>query len=103
MSIDKINSPYVEFVLRKNAIRFMLLNFPPSWILKRVLVEVRIFLDSYLTINKGNGLESIKLRTGREKKAMPKTNVYAILYNMMNLCEIVTKRRNRTAKLLATE
>jgi len=104
MSLNKINSPYVEFISRKNTIRFMLLNFPTSWLLKRTLVEVRIFVGCFIARNKGKkGIASIKPRTGRELLVRLKVNFYGWLRNLMSLREIIDKRRNRTAKLLAIE
>jgi GT2 family glycosyltransferase len=104
MSLNKIDSPYFEFISRKNAIRFMLLNFPTSWLLKRTPVEVRIFFGCFIARNKGKkGIVSIRLRTGAEMLVRLRANYYGWLCNLMCLREIITKRRNRTAKLLAIE
>jgi hypothetical protein len=104
MSVSKVNSAYVESVVRKNAIRFMLLNFSTSWLLKRMLVEFRIFVGCFIAKNEGKkGIFPIKLRTGRELLVRLKINFYGWLHNFMSLREILAKRRNRTAKLLAIE
>jgi hypothetical protein len=104
MSMSKVNSAYVEFVVRKNAIRFMLLNFSTSWLLKRVLVELRIFVGCFIAKNKGKkSIVPIKLRTGRELLVRLNVNFYGWLSNFISLREIIAKRRSRPAKLLATE
>ena len=103
-SLNKINSPYVQFISRKNTIRFMLLNFPTSWLFKRTFFEVRIFVGCFIARNKGKkGVMPIKLRTGRELLVRLNVNFYAWLSNLMSLREIIVKRRDRTAKLLAIE
>ncbi len=104
MSVGEVNSAYVQFVVRRNAIRFMLLNFSSSWLLKRALVEVRIFVGCFIARKKGKkGLVPFQLRTGRELLMRLKVNFDAWLNNFMNLREILVKRGNRTAKLLAIE
>jgi GT2 family glycosyltransferase len=104
MSVGKVNSAYVECVVRRNAIRFMLLNFPASWLVKRVPVEARIFIGCFIARNKGKkGILPIKLRTGRELLVRLKINVYGWLHNLMSLREILAKRENRTAKLLTSK
>jgi len=103
-SIGKVNSTSVEFVVRKNTIRFMLLNFSSSWLLKRAIVEFRIFVGCFIKKNKGKkGSFPIKLRTGTELLVKLKIDFYVWLHNFMSLREILAKRRNRTAKLLAIE
>ena len=104
MSVGKVNSAYVEYVVRRNAIRFMLLNFPASWLVKRVPVETRIFVGCFVARNKSKKrILPIKLRTGEELLVRLKVNVYGWLHNLMSLREILAKRENRTAKLLTLE
>ena len=104
MSVGKVNSAYVEHVVRRNAIRFMLLNFPASWLVKRMPIEARIFIGCFIARNKSKkGILPIKLRTGRELLVRLKVNVYGWLHNLMRLREIMAKRKNRTAKILAIE
>jgi GT2 family glycosyltransferase len=103
-SLNKIKSPYVEFISRKNTIRFMLLNFPTSWLFKRVFFEVRTFVGCFIARDKGKkGIMSIKLRTGRKLLVRLNVNFYGWLSNIGSLREIIAKRRDRTAKLLAIE
>jgi GT2 family glycosyltransferase len=103
-SLNKINSPYVDFISRKNTIRFMLLNFPASWLFKRTYFEFRTFVGCFIARNKGKkGVAAIKLRTGRERLVRLSANFYGWLSNLMSLGEIIAKRRHRTAKLLAIE
>ena len=104
MSVDKVNSAYVEFVVRKNTVRFMLLNFSTSWLLKRIVVEVRIFVGCFIARNKSKkAIVPIKLRTGREMLYRLRLNFYAWRANLLSLREIIVKRGNRTAKLLVVE
>jgi hypothetical protein len=103
MSMGEVNSAYVDFVLRKNAIRFMLLNFSTSWLLKRLPFEARIFVGCFVGRNKGKKRMPIKLRTSREMLLRLEINFYAWQANFLGLREIIVKRRNRTAKLLAIE
>ena len=103
MSMGEVNSAYVDFVVRKNAIRFMLLNFSASWLLKRLPFEARIFVGCFVGRNKGKKRVPVKLRTGREMLLRLEINFYAWQANFSGLREIIVKRRNRTAKLLAIE
>lgn len=103
-SLNKINSPYVDFISRKNTVRFILLNFPTSWLLKRVFFEVRIFAGCFIARNKNKGAAiPVKLRTGRDLLVRLSINYSAWLSNLISLREIIAKRRDRTAKLLAIE
>jgi GT2 family glycosyltransferase len=104
LSMNKVNSAYVEFVVRKNAIRFMLLNFSTSWLLKRMLIEFRIFVGCFIAKNRGEkSVFPIKLRSGSEMLLRLRIDLYGWLHNFMSLREILAKRRNRTGKLLAIE
>ena len=42
-SVSKITPVYAEFVVRRNFVRFMLLNFPVKWIVKRKAIELRFW------------------------------------------------------------
>jgi GT2 family glycosyltransferase len=99
-SIGKINSEYVRLILRRNAIRFMLLNFPASWLAKRVPYEARIFVRCFMTRNKtAKRRIPLKLRDSKDMVIEVKTNVRGWLYNLKNLREIAAKRKNRIMKL----
>jgi len=103
-SLNKINSPYVDFISRKNTIRFILLNFPTSWLFKRIFFEVRVFVGCFIARNKNKkAIIPVKLRRGTERLIRLKINYYAWLSNLKSLREIIAKRRDRTAKLLAIE
>ena len=103
-SVGKVNSTYVELVVRRNFIRFMLLNFPISWLLKRVPIEIRIFVGCFIGGNKvKKGSVPINLRTGKEMVARLRVNFYAWSTNFLNLREIIAKRKNRSARLLSVE
>lgn len=103
-SVGKVNSTYVEFVVRRNLIRFMLLNFPNSWLLKRVPIEVRIFIGCFITGSKNKRASlPFNLRSGKEMFARLRVNFSAWSSNLSNLHEIIAKRRDRTARLLSAE
>jgi GT2 family glycosyltransferase len=100
MSVGKVNSEYIEYIVRRNAIRFMLLNFPTKWLLMRVPVEARVFVSFFIARSLGKRrILPIRLRTGEELLGRLKLNVYAWLHNLRNLQEILNKRRSRTVKL----
>jgi hypothetical protein len=103
-SVGKVNSMYVEFVVRRNLIRFMLLNFPNSWLLKRVPIEARIFIGCFITESKNKRTSlPFNLRSGKEMFARLRVNFSAWSSNLSNLHEIIAKRRDRTARLLSAE
>jgi hypothetical protein len=81
----------------------MLLNFSSSWLLKRVPIEVRIFAGCFVARSKGKKRVPIKLRNGREMLARLRTNLSAWSSNLSSLRDIIAKRSNRTAKLMAVE
>lgn len=96
-SLGKINSEYVRLIVKRNSIRFMLLNFPDSWLAKRVPYEARIFIRCFLTKNKG--VLPVKLRRGQDVLTDLKLNLKAWHCNLKTLPEILQKRKNRTMKL----
>jgi GT2 family glycosyltransferase len=98
VSVSKVKSYYVIFVEKKNALRFMLLNLPLTWIMLRMPFEIAILL-SVIKINRDEKGFPLKLRKGRELINMTKANAYAWLDNARHMREIVEKRRNRTKKL----
>ena len=102
ISVAKVNSAYADYVVRRNFIRFMLLNFPAKWLAKRKVVELRIFVGCFVARNRGGALP-VKLRSGRDLLVHLQVNVGGWLYNLRRLREILAKRQNRTAKLLAIE
>jgi hypothetical protein len=97
-SLSKVNSEYVRLIARKNTIRFMLLNFPASWLVKRLPYEavIRCFIVRNRAAKR---LIPIKLRDGKDMLIEVKTNSKALLLNFKNLREIEAKRKNRTMKL----
>jgi GT2 family glycosyltransferase len=71
---------YLYFVNQKNKFRFILLNYPISWILLRIPWEVGVLINSIFT-----------------GKFLPLLKAYII--TLKNLMEILKKRRNRTMKI----
>ncbi len=98
-SMNRVNSFYVLYVWRRNIIRFMLLNFPASWLVKRVPFEIRILAGCFVARNHG-GKIPVKLRTGEDLLSAIRVNVLAWMYNLRRLREIAVLRRNRTAKIV---
>jgi GT2 family glycosyltransferase len=99
-SIGKINSECVRLITRRNSIRFMLLNFPATWLAKRVPYEIRIFIRCFIARNSAVKRRiPIKLRDSKDMFIEVKTNVRGWLYNLKNLREIAAKRQSRTMKL----
>jgi hypothetical protein len=101
LTTAKVNSEYVEYVERRNFVRFILLNYPISWLAKRKVIEMRLFVSCFFA--RGKGRLPIRLRTGRELLVRLNINVYVWVYNLKNLREILAKRENRASKLLAIE
>lgn len=102
MSVAKVNSSYADFVVRRNFIRFMLLNFPTKWLAKRKTVELRILFGCFVARNLGGALP-VKLRTDRDLLDHLQVNVGGWLYNVKRLREILGKRQNRVSKLWSVE
>jgi GT2 family glycosyltransferase len=102
-SINRVDPEFVRLTVRRNAIRFMLLNFPASWLVKRVPYEARIFIRCFFARNQGvkQGLP-ITLRDSGDMLMEVKANAKGWWYNLRNLHEIIVKRRNRTMKLPLT-
>ena len=99
-SVDKIDSDYVTFVRRRNQIRFMLLNFPFSWLLARVPCEVLIFARCFIIKNLNRKrMFPLKLRSGMDMISNLKINIYGWLCNIIGFREILRKRANRTFRL----
>jgi GT2 family glycosyltransferase len=91
-SMDKVKVDYSDLIIRKNEIRFILLNFPLSWMVKRFPYEIMIFLRCFL--KKGGG-KRIKLRDRNDMRARSRMYGIAWLTNFKNLPEIIVKRWNR--------
>ncbi len=102
MSVSQVNSVYADFVVRRNFIRFMLVNFPATWLAERKATEVRILVSCFVARNR-DGTIPVKLRAGRDLLVHLQVNIGGWLYNANRLHEILSKRRNRTMKLWATE
>ena len=104
ISVKRVNRVYVESVVRRNTIRFMLLNFPSSWLFKRIPIEARILVGCFIAKSKSKkSLFQFKLRTGDEMLTRLRVNFYGWSQNFMSLREIMAKRESRTAKLTAVE
>jgi GT2 family glycosyltransferase len=99
-SIGKKHSITVESVVRRNIIRFMLLNFPTSWLLKRIPTEIRILASCFVTKNNREaGLMSIKVATHAELLRNLRINFCGWIDNLLALPDIIGKRMNRNARL----
>jgi hypothetical protein len=73
----------------------MVLNFPISWLAKRLPYE--IVIQCFITRHKG-GIP-IKLRNSKEMLTEVKSTCKALIINLKNLREITIKRRHRTMRL----
>ena len=97
-SMSRVNSQYLHTMARKNQIRFMLLNFPVTWLVKRLPYESVI--RCFITRNKASaGGIPIKLRNSKDMFFEVKSNFKALTINIANLSDIINKRQNRTMKL----
>ncbi|MCW4000273.1 MAG: glycosyltransferase family 2 protein [Candidatus Bathyarchaeota archaeon] len=94
-SIGKVQPAQVEYIVRRNLIRFMLLNYPAKWLLRRVAVEARILFGVFVARNRG-GVLPVKLRGGGELLVRLKINLCGWLFNLRRLREILSKRQNRS-------
>jgi GT2 family glycosyltransferase len=93
-SMTVVNRQFIQTIERRNVIRFMLLNFPVSWIIKRLPKESLI----HPFITKGQGTLPVKLRDSKDMLLQVKTNLNGWAYNFRNLREILQKRQNRLLK-----
>ncbi len=95
-SMKKTEAGYFALVNMKNWIRFMLLNFPVSWI---VIRSIKIIL-TYLFKRK-NKYRHYLLDLAVRKDWIDRSRILieAFLINLKNLREILDKRRNRTKKI----
>ena len=98
VSVEKIGSVYAEFVVRRNFVRFMLLNFPIKWLIKRKAIEVRILVGCFVARNKW-GLLPFELRTDEDLLVHLKIYIFSWFYNIERLREIIQKRQNREKRL----
>ena len=95
-SMKIVNKEYIRNVERQNVIRFMLLNFPVSWVVKRLPYEsiIRPFV-----VRNQKGSFPVKLRSGQNILMEVKTNLNAWIHTFHNLYEILVKRKNREKRL----
>jgi hypothetical protein len=98
VSVEKIDSAYADFVVRRNFVRFMLLNFPVKWLIKRKAIEVRILVGCFVARNKW-GLLPFVLRTDGDLLVHLKIYIFSWFYNIERLKEILQKRQNRERRL----
>jgi GT2 family glycosyltransferase len=96
-SINKVKPGYARTVGKANSMRFMLLNFPLSWLVKRLPYEG--FLSSFIGRNVGGGAWFVKPRARKEMLIELKTNFEAWKCNLKNFKEILVKRQNRNMRL----
>jgi GT2 family glycosyltransferase len=101
VSLNKVRSDYLFFVNRKNLIRFVLLNYSLKWLILHIPYEIRVFLSCIIEKEMPRrGFFPFKLRDQQESFTRTKLNMKAWFINLENLGEIITKRRNRTGKIL---
>jgi len=86
-SMKTVDPPFVFFAREKNMVRFMLLNFPLSWLILRMPHEAKRFVAMLMG------------RYGKVGQVLPLMGK-AWLVNLSHLKEILEKRRNRTMKML---
>ncbi len=91
-SMKLVNKQYIRTIERRNIIRFMLLNFPVSWIVKQFPYES--ILRAFVTRNQNGGVP-VKFRGGKDMLIEVKTNLNGWLHNFNNIREILEKRQNR--------
>jgi GT2 family glycosyltransferase len=103
-SISKKQTELVESVVRRNTIRFMLLNFPKSWLIGRVPNELKLFLGCFARRNNNKRLvPSIRIVTREELLRNLRVNICGWLYNFFALPDILIKRKNRGTIINAIE
>lgn len=77
----KFDPNYIYFIKQRNRIRNILLNYPTSWLIIRLLAEIKVIL-----------------------RALFAMKIYLLIKaywaNIRNLKEILEKRKKRTAKIL---
>ena len=95
-SMKIVNLDFIRRVERQNVIRFMLLNFPVSWVVKRLPYES--IMCPFVVRNK-KGRFPIKLRSGQDMLMEVKTNLNVWIYTFHNFHEILEKRQNRKKRL----
>ena len=100
-SIKAVPSEFSRFISRRNTIRFILLNYPASWLTRRIPYEVILFLRCFVTKQKTVGnYFPVVIRSGEDVLSDLRINVAAWVYNLGNLRDILQKRRDRTMKIL---
>lgn len=95
VAIRKLSKPYYYF-LHRNRLRFMLLNFPLWWLIKRPKYEIKTFMSFLFELKNGArtpGLSNVKLRKGLCQNT--KWFLKGYFENIKSLNEIVRKRMYR--------
>lgn len=90
----------MDFVRHKNRLRFMLLNFPMKWMLRRPKYELKIIIGS--VVKKKDETRKLSPLNAKLREDWPLnliTLLKAYSENLKCLTEILQKRRNRTSKV----
>lgn len=97
MSLKKVDEDFNFFNCRKNRIRFVLLNFPLTWIPLGIAVVLLSVVLKKKNPETRLTLTNITLRSGITRKFGLFLRAWKL--NLKNLGEIIKKRRNRIAKI----
>jgi len=92
--------PRRDFIRHKNRLRFMLLNFPLKWLLRRSKYEFKIFIRNI--IERKDEARKLSLLNAKLRKDWYPNLIAllkAYLENLKFLMESLQKRMNRTSKL----
>ena len=89
-----------NFIMHKNRIRFMLLNFPVKWLIKRVKYEFKTLISIVVEKkDKARKLSLLNVRLHNEWYPNLVAFIMGYLENFKNLNDILQKRKNRKCKI----
>lgn len=100
ITVKRRPKPRMNYARHKNRLRFILLNFPKKWMLRRTKYELKIIIRSiFERKNEARklSLSNAKLREDWYPNLISLLKAY--LENFESLKEILQKRRNRTSKV----
>ena len=88
-----LEKDFTYFYRAKNKIRFALLNLPLRWIVLRFIMQLLVVFFGRKSEQSELSIRNIKFRKDFAKKLFLFTK--AVMINLMNMREIIRKRRNR--------
>ena len=100
LTVNKMESNSTYYAVRKNAMRFKLLNYPLSWLVISLFYEPRMFLGVFFENTIPDG--PFRFSNIRRRPALLlRLGAYLRAYwtNFVHLPEILNKRFDRTARL----